>query len=116
MVAACLMLASSIKIVRETAYDIFLAAHIGLAIAVLVSLFFHTKKYQGAYDPWLWACVGFWVFDRVCRGGRILLCLAGSGSGTIAATELHGEANLIRVDIASSYFKGKYMQGGHVFL
>lgn len=116
MVAASLMLGASVKIIRDRAYDIFLAAHIALAIAVLVSLFYHTAKYEGQYDPWLWACVAFWVFDRLCRVGRILLCLVGSGSGTIAATEMHEEANLIRVDIASSYFRGKYMQGGHVFL
>lgn len=110
------MLGLSIRYIRHTAYDFFLLAHIALALAVLVSLFFHTKRYGNQYAPWIFACVGFWAFDRVCRAGRILLSLALHGKGTIETTDLHDEANLIRIDIASSYFRGKYMQHGHVFL
>lgn len=56
-----LLLAFSIRPIRQKCYEVFLIVHIGLAIACIILLFYHVKIFDSEYDPWLWACVGVWV-------------------------------------------------------
>ncbi|MDN8980693.1 ferric reductase-like transmembrane domain-containing protein, partial [Staphylococcus aureus] len=60
-VTMSLMIPLSFKPIRAKVYEFFLMAHIVLAVATLVLLFYHVKVMDGAYDAWLWACVGIWV-------------------------------------------------------
>lgn len=74
----CFILAFSIRWIRVKSYDLFLITDILLALVTLVTLFYHTsERFSGEYDYFLWACVAFWSFDRVCRIGRVLFFLAG---------------------------------------
>ena len=58
------MLAFSIRLIRIKSYDFFLITHILLALATLITLFYHTsERFSGEYDYFLWPPVAFWAFD-----------------------------------------------------
>ncbi|KAL1405731.1 hypothetical protein Q8F55_007401 [Vanrija albida] len=102
-VCMCLLIPFSLKPVREKAYEFFLIMHILLAVVVLVMLWYHVKIFDGSYNPWLWACVGIWAFDRLLRIVRItvLSFRTATGQNTVA-TMTGGSEGLIRMSINSS--------------
>lgn len=59
-----LMLPFSIKPIREKWYEFFLIAHIVLALATLILLFYHVTVYGTDYNGWLWGCVAVWVSTK----------------------------------------------------
>ncbi|KAL1405955.1 hypothetical protein Q8F55_007637 [Vanrija albida] len=65
------LLPLSLRPLRESAYELFLRVHVALAFACLVLLFYHVDVMDGAYDAWLWWCIGLWAFDYVLRLARI---------------------------------------------
>ncbi|WOO85440.1 Ferric/cupric reductase transmembrane component B [Vanrija pseudolonga] len=98
--AMVLLLPLSVRPLRERAYELFLQLHIWLAFATLVLLFYHVKVMRGAYDGWLWACLGLWAFDRGLRYARVaaLAWSAPRGNNTLALAtgEEHG---LLRLSV-----------------
>ena len=97
-------------------YDIFLILHILLALGVLVTLFYHTKIFEGEFDGFLWPCVAFWVFDRTCRIGRVLYFTFRRGKLAKATVEYSEEDEIMRIDV-TDVLKGLHCQGGlHFFL
>lgn len=71
MAAMGALIPLSILPLRKYSYEAFLLLHIGLSIAVLALLCIHTDMF--GYDPWVWLCLGIWVFDRALRVVRIVV-------------------------------------------
>ncbi|TXT08893.1 hypothetical protein VHUM_03021 [Vanrija humicola] len=102
-VAMTILLPLSLKPIREKVYEIFLILHICLAVVVLVMLWYHVKIFDGSYNPWLYACIGLWSFDRLLRIVRIVVLSFRTVSGqNTVATMTGGSEGLIRMSINSS--------------
>ncbi|OAF99372.1 ferric-chelate reductase [Paraphaeosphaeria sporulosa] len=73
-VLMCALLAFSVYGLRRSHYEIFLTLHIICSIFVLVTMYYHVLIF-GAWEwnGFVYPCVAVWVFDRLLRGGRILL-------------------------------------------
>lgn len=63
----------SILPIRAKAYELFLVIHITFSVALLVFLFYHVDIFDGEYNPYLWACVAIWGFDRFLRLVRLVV-------------------------------------------
>jgi hypothetical protein len=61
--------------VRRRIYEIFLASHIGISVAVLCGTFYHVfylfTQYYESYPLYIWVTAGIWVLDRFIRTVRI---------------------------------------------
>ncbi|ODN73140.1 hypothetical protein L202_07706 [Cryptococcus amylolentus CBS 6039] len=115
-VTMSLLLPFSVKPFREKYYEAFLIIHIFLAVATLTLLFFHLTVYDGEYDPFMWACVGVWAFDRLMRYVRIFYLTFKAAKGnnaTMVATG--GENGLIRLSVTTS-LKHTPTPGMHYYL
>ncbi|KAH9847648.1 putative ferric-chelate reductase [Lenzites betulinus] len=100
----CLLLPLSILPIRKKLYEIFLIIHILLALVTLILLFYHIQIFDGEYEPWLWACVGVWVFDRAIRIIRVavLSFSAFRSGGNTVAIMTGGDQSLIRMTVTSA--------------
>ncbi|KAF2668145.1 hypothetical protein BT63DRAFT_414178 [Microthyrium microscopicum] len=67
------LLMSSIAF-RRHYYEAFLAAHILLAVVVLVGLYFHIPTSHPEYQPYLWSIVAIWAFERLLRIVKLVYC------------------------------------------
>lgn len=102
--------------IRQKAYEVFLLLHIGLAVSALVLCFYHVSTSNGNYNPWIWACVGVWAFDRVLRWTRLtLLSYNAFTDHNAEATITGGENGLIRLTVTTP-FKVRPSPGQHYFL
>jgi NAD(P)H-flavin reductase len=69
----CLVLAASVYGIRRAHYEVFLIVHIGLSIAVLISIYYHVAIFPaGEWNIFVGPCATIWIFDRIVRGLRIL--------------------------------------------
>lgn len=96
-VAACLMLVSSALIFRKMSYEFFLAAHIVLAIFVLVGSWYHIdllfhKRWN--YEWWLYLAFVVWILDHMIR----LVKLAQNGLVRAEVREI-GRTGIMRLDL-----------------
>ncbi|EJT45042.1 ferric-chelate reductase [Trichosporon asahii var. asahii CBS 2479] len=71
MLAMGALIPLSILPFRRYAYEAFLLLHIGLSAAFLALMCIHTDMF--GYDPFVWLCVGIWLFDRVLRLLRVVV-------------------------------------------
>lgn len=112
-----LLLVFSILWLRVKCYDLFLIMHIALALVILVCLFYHTKIFLGEFDGFLWPCVAFWAFDRVCRIARVLAFLIKTKMTKISVG-YSKEDEIIRIDVTNIFFELKWTASGgtHFFL
>ncbi|WVQ74149.1 hypothetical protein IAR50_003741 [Cryptococcus sp. DSM 104548] len=103
-VTMSLLLPFSLKPFREKYYEAFLIIHIVLAVATLTLLFFHLTVYEGAYDPFLWTCVGVWALDRLIRYVRIFILSFKAAAGNNATMHATGSPStgLIRLSVTTS--------------
>ncbi|KAL1405595.1 hypothetical protein Q8F55_009234 [Vanrija albida] len=98
--AMVILLPLSVRPLRERAYELFLQLHIWLAAATLVTLFYHVKVMLGAYDAWLWACIGVWVADRALRYLRVgVLAYSAPGGNNTLALSTGEEHGLLRLSV-----------------
>lgn len=111
----CLVLGFSIQWLRAHHYDVFLLLHIALSLTTLVCLFYHTKIFYGKYDGFLWPCVAFWGFDRLCRILRILYF---TRRADVAKTmvDFDDGSGIVRIDATSIFLPRKTPGGNHFFL
>ncbi|WVR07339.1 hypothetical protein IAU60_004380 [Kwoniella sp. DSM 27419] len=105
LIAMTFMLILSVRPIRDRSYEIFLVVHILLALATLVLLKYHITHMDGAYDPFIWACVGVWMLDRVIRVLRVAILtfktLTPKGNNTVARLS-DSDAGLIRLSVSTS--------------
>ncbi|KAI0465984.1 ferric-chelate reductase [Xylaria cf. heliscus] len=74
-VVAVAIVLTSVLIVRQQAYELFLITHIVLAVICVVGCWYHVYiGYENTfgYETWLYIIIAVWFFDRVARVGRIL--------------------------------------------
>lgn len=110
-----LILGFSVMYLRVKFYDFFLIVHIALSVITLVNLFKHTKIFGTEYDGFLWPCVAFWTFDRLCRIGRVAY-YAATASSMKAPVEFDQESHILRVDVTSVFERTKPAGGEYFFL
>ena len=111
----CFILGFSILWLRVKFYDVFLILHIALSLMMLVCLFYHTEIFNGKYDGFLWPCVAFWTFDRLCRILRILYHIR---SARVAGNmvDYDDEGGIVRIDATSVFLPKRSPGGVHYFL
>lgn len=95
-VATCIMLLTSILLIRRSSYELFLILHILLAVSVIVGCWYHVEylfQRKWGYELWLYAACAVWFFDRLLRVLRI------ARSGLRSATVVEISEHIVRVDI-----------------
>ena len=95
-VFTCAMLVFSHLWFRRVAYELFLIAHIIMAIFVIVGSWYHLYYRFGlpkSYEYWLYAACAVWFFDRLLRVMRI------TKNGRQRATVTEIGTTHVRVDI-----------------
>ncbi|KAL6251331.1 hypothetical protein RBB50_001539 [Rhinocladiella similis] len=95
-VTMSLLVGASIHPVRKYVYDAFLMIHIALALLTLVAMFYHVKIMDGEYNPYIWACVAVWSFDRALRIGRIALL---NRTSFRATAKYNPESDVVRIEV-----------------
>lgn len=75
-VLGCVTLFVSTLYVRQRWYEIFLLAHIFIAIIIIVGCWYHVvlrfPPNGAGFETWLYAAIAVWAFDRVARLARIV--------------------------------------------
>lgn len=89
----------------------FLLIHIGLSIATIIGLFYHTAIFDGQYNGYLWPVVAVWSCDRFLRIVRQFCCnlhvsLSGKVQGTKLTASYDQEMDMIRLEVVRG---GKFL-------
>ncbi|EKD20113.1 uncharacterized protein L3040_002212 [Drepanopeziza brunnea f. sp. 'multigermtubi'] len=120
IVATVLMslgLAFSILPLRKAQYEIFLVAHVIMAIMVLIGCWYHIELRFGTswgYEVWLYICIAFWSFDRLARFG-LARYRNMWGTTTQAVAELTPGGHFIKLTVYPGK-KWTFGPGQHAFL
>ncbi|KAI9051730.1 hypothetical protein LZ554_004770 [Drepanopeziza brunnea f. sp. 'monogermtubi'] len=120
IVATVLMslgLAFSILPIRMAQYEIFLVAHVIMAIMVLIGCWYHIELRFGTnwgYEVWLYICIAFWSFDRLARFG-LARYRSMWGTTTQAVAELMPGGHFIKLTVYPGK-KWTFGPGQHAFL
>ncbi|KAI1335636.1 ferric-chelate reductase [Xylariaceae sp. FL0016] len=97
-VTAVIVVLTSVFVLRQRAYELFLITHIVMAIICVVGCWYHVNiGYENCfgYETWLYATMAVWFFDRVARVARIkragrLRSRITDVSSTIVRVDIHG--------------------------
>ncbi|PGH11880.1 hypothetical protein AJ80_06945 [Polytolypa hystricis UAMH7299] len=95
-VASVIIVLTSVLVIRQRAYELFLITHIIMAVICLVGCWYHVwYGYENTfgYETWLYATIAVWFFDRLARLARILKM----GIRRAKVTDIG--STLVRVDI-----------------
>ncbi|KAI0444282.1 ferric-chelate reductase [Xylaria telfairii] len=95
-IAAVAIVLTSVLILRQHAYELFLITHIVFAVICVVGCWYHVYiGYENTfgYETWLYITVAIWFFDRAARICRILK------TGVRRATVTDIGPTVVRVDI-----------------
>jgi predicted ferric reductase len=95
-VAAVIIMLSSVLVVRQKHYELFLVTHIVMAVICVVGCWYHLYiGYENTfgYETWLYATIAVWFFDRLIRLGRILK------TGIRRAKVMNINSTIVRIDI-----------------
>ena len=74
-VAAVIIVLTSLLILRQRAYELFLITHVVMAVICVVGCWYHVwydDEGEFGYATWLYATFALWFFDRIVRMTRIL--------------------------------------------
>lgn len=101
MLAMGALIPLSLLPLRRWSYEIFLLLHIGLSAAFLVLMVIHTDMF--GYDPFVWLCVGIWLFDRILRLVRVtVLSYRTLGARNAVGVVTALEPGLMRLSVETS--------------
>ncbi|KAF8455544.1 ferric reductase like transmembrane component-domain-containing protein [Terfezia claveryi] len=104
---------------RRRMYELFLFLHIVGGILFLYFCFRHLRlSSTGAYNPWLWACIACWSFDRLARFWRIIQCNTRRGRLVKhnAKIKVIKETNIMKISIYPNKDGVGFFPGAHYFL
>ncbi|KAF8461713.1 ferric reductase like transmembrane component-domain-containing protein [Kalaharituber pfeilii] len=104
---------------RRKVYELFLILHIIGGILFLYFCFQHLKLSKDrVFNPWLWACIGCWSFDRLMRFWRILKCNTRKGKFMKhnAKIKIIKETNIMKISIYPNKDGVGFFPGAHYFL
>jgi hypothetical protein len=96
IVAAVIIVLTSVLIVRRRSYELFLITHIVLAVVLLVGCWYHIQfeyEFTFGYETWLYAAFAVWFFDRLVRLLRLV------HSGLRYARVMDIGSGIVRVDV-----------------
>ena len=105
--------------IRRRVYELFLFLHIVGGILFLYFCFQHLKLSEvRAFDPWLWACIGCWSFDRLARFWRIIRCNTRNGhvAKHLAKIKVINKTNIMKISIYPNKDGVGFFPGAHYFL
>ncbi|PVF96481.1 hypothetical protein CPB86DRAFT_507131 [Serendipita vermifera] len=100
---------SSVRPIRTHAFELFLILHICLISTFLAGLYYHQPKDV----RFIWLFCGFWVFDRVVRGLRLLIVNRGQQESHEAIVETISRDS---IKLVLPNRKITWKAGQHVFL
>ncbi|KXJ94173.1 hypothetical protein Micbo1qcDRAFT_220768 [Microdochium bolleyi] len=86
-VAVCAVFPTSLLVVRQRAYEFFLASHVVLSLLFLVGFYYHIwycYEYRWGYEIWMFVASALWAVDWVVRAGRVLV--QGFRTGAVVKT------------------------------
>ena len=109
-VASVVIVLTSILVIRQRAYELFLITHIVLSVICIVGCWYHVwvvDEGDFGYETWLYATIAVWFSDRLVRVARILK----TGIHRARITEIG--STLVRVDVPGIHWN---MPGHHVYL
>ena len=95
-VAAVIVVLTSLLVIRQRAYELFLLTHIIMAVVCLVGCWYHVwadDEGDFGYETYLYATFAVWGFDRLARIVRMLQV------GVKRATVMDIGPNIARVDV-----------------
>ncbi|KAI0203655.1 ferric-chelate reductase [Astrocystis sublimbata] len=99
-IASVIIVLTSLLIIRQKAYELFLVTHIVMAIICVVGCWYHVFiMYENTFgcETWLYAAIAVWFVDRIVRVGRLLKTgIKRSGVSQIGPT-------ICRIDIPGIY-------------
>ncbi|KAI5845064.1 ferric reductase like transmembrane component-domain-containing protein, partial [Morchella snyderi] len=122
MIVMGLILVLAIFPFRKKAYEFFLITHIIGVMVFLIFLYHHLKlSATRMYNPWLWACIAMWAFDRFTRLLRILILNYGAFSRNpqnhhMARAKFVKGTNVIQLTVYPSAEDVNYFPGAHYFV
>lgn len=110
-VAICAMVPTSFLAVRQKAYEVFLGAHVVLAVLFVVGYYYHIwfcYGYSWGYEIWGFVAAGIWATERLVRVVR----MAWQGHRTATVTFVHDtEEEYLAIDV-----EGKPLKDGVAYL
>ncbi|KAJ4345626.1 uncharacterized protein N0V89_011760 [Didymosphaeria variabile] len=74
-IAAVIIVLTSVLVMRQRAYELFLVTHIVMAVICVVGCWYHVWfGYENCfgYESWLYATIAVWFSDRLARVARVL--------------------------------------------
>ncbi|KAM0425629.1 hypothetical protein ACHAPT_009161 [Fusarium lateritium] len=104
-IAAVIIWPSSLLVVRQKAYEVFLGTHQLMALIFLIGYYYHIwyrYKYDWGYEIWMFIGSGIWAFERLARVVRMV----GRGVKTAVVSTVNGsdgEYLKITIDHVSVY-------------
>ncbi|RPB16452.1 hypothetical protein P167DRAFT_517255 [Morchella conica CCBAS932] len=122
MIVMGLILVLAIFPFRKKAYEFFLITHIIGVMVFLIFLYHHLKlSATRMYNPWLWACIAMWAFDRFTRLLRILILNYGAFSRNpqnhhMARAKFVKGTDVIQLTVYPSAEDVNYFPGAHYFV
>ncbi|KAI0115736.1 ferric-chelate reductase [Nemania sp. FL0031] len=99
-ISGVILVLTSVLILRQKAYELFLITHIVMATICVVGCWYHVFiMYENTfgYETWLYATIAVWFSDRLFRVGRILK----AGIRRSRITQIG--PTIVRVDIPGIY-------------
>ncbi|KAF5011799.1 hypothetical protein FDECE_2089 [Fusarium decemcellulare] len=88
-VAAVIIWPTSLLIVRQKAYEVFLATHQVMALLFLIGYYYHIwyrYEYNWGYEIWMFVASGIWALERLVR----LVRMAGRSLRTADVSTIDG--------------------------
>ncbi|TWU76323.1 hypothetical protein ED733_005895 [Metarhizium rileyi] len=106
VVCAVAILPSSLLVVRQKAYELFLCTHQLLVVIFVVGYYYHIwERYKNnwGYEIWVFIAIAVWVLERSAR----LLRVASAGLKTAVVSPVEGSnGEYVRVDIENTFAAG----------
>ncbi|KAF4466283.1 ferric-chelate reductase [Fusarium albosuccineum] len=88
-VATVIIWPTSLLVVRQKAYEVFLATHQVMALLFLIGYYYHIwyrYEYNWGYEIWMFVASGIWALERLVR----LVRMAGRGLRTATVSAIDG--------------------------
>ncbi|UPK97852.1 hypothetical protein LCI18_008787 [Fusarium solani-melongenae] len=98
-IAAVIIWPTSLLVVRQKAYEVFLATHQVMVLIFLIGYYYHIwyrYDYNWGYEIWMFIGSGIWALERLARVAR----MAGRGLRTAVVSTVDGsEGEYLKISI-----------------
>ncbi|KAG8425618.1 hypothetical protein J3458_002301 [Metarhizium acridum] len=97
---------SSLLVVRQKAYELFLCTHQVLVVFFVVGYYYHIwerYRHNWGYEIWVFVAIAVWILERLARLLRV--CLAGLKTAVVSPVE-GSDGEYVRIDIENTFAEG----------